>query len=987
VLSSFFISGPIPTQALHGTYNLALVILSYLVAGLASYLALILARYLVKPKNSSQRYLLQCGGALALGAGIWSMHFIGMLAFSMEMPIGYDPWLTVLSLLIAVLSAYGVLAIISRPRLKIGQIISSAVLLGIGISAMHYVGMLAMSMATDMRYRLDVFLLSIAIAIVASGAALWICFTLARHSGKGRWYLEICAASIMAAAICGMHYTGMAAAVFMPRMDMGNGHSINSNGIALAMAIIGCVLCIILPIVVFQSIKDDQETDDSASSFPTKLLSLTVIGTFGALAWIGGYSLHGNYLINEAGMTANELHAISNSFNWIAVISISVALVLAATWYFALRSIRQWRCELHNNKTLLRTILDNMPLALFAKDASNDYRWLLLNRMAEDMFCLESKNVVGRADGEFFPKKEADFFHQTDVSVMAGRKLVDIEAEPVTTPKGTFMAHTIKVPIYDENGEPHILLGMCEDTTEKFKAKEELRQAKVRAEQADRAKSDFLANMSHELRTPLNSILGMTRLLQESGITGEQRTLTETVFASSATLLEIVNDILDLSKIEAGALELENIGTDLSYVLESVVDRLNPLAREKNLPPLAVENSPSPYVLADPARLTRILTNLVSNAIKYTNHGSIRIKTSHHLQDGTHIIYRCEIIDTGIGIPADKHASIFEKFTQADTSTTRKYGGTGLGLAITKQLVELMGGSIGLTSDLNKGSTFWFEISFSITGELYQEKRNLRDTITYSSIPPAEARVLVAEDHAMNQAFIRKFLERLDIKNFKIADNGVDAVEAYRTGHWDIILMDCHMPEKNGYDATIEIRSIEKTTGAHVPIIAMTANAMIGDREKCLRCGMDDYISKPIVIDELTKLMGQWIELEKYKWEIPAKVHAAQNCIDLTEMRTFTGGDKNLDRDLIRLFIEQSEKNLHTMTDNQIDGANLAWVEAAHMLKGGAAGIGARALCTFCSTAQEMETASAIQRATVLVHIRQAYDTVKEELRNEKLLN
>jgi len=519
------------------------------------------------------------------------------------------------------------------------------------------------------------------------------------------------------------------------------------------------------------------------------------------------------------------------------------------------------------------------------------------------------------------------------------------------------------------------------------RAEEELRRAKEHAEKSDQAKSEFLANMSHELRTPLNSILGTVRLLQETNVNLNQQDLCDTVLASSMALLALVNDILDLSKISAGALELEQIGFDPVHALSGVINRLEPLARERKLVLSLADNPPLPYLIGDPTRLVRIFTNLISNAIKYTASGGVRVVTTQRPLDEGRITYRCEVIDSGIGIPAHKHASIFEKFTQADASTTRKYGGTGLGLAITKQLVELMGGTIGVVSTEGQGSTFWFEIGFAVTKSLHREKGSARAVVTFSAIPAADARVLIAEDHPMNQLLIRRLMNRFGIDKFKIAGDGVEAVDSYEAGAWDIILMDCHMPEKNGYDATVDIRAIEKATGRpRVPIIAMTANAMVGDREECLRGGMDEYISKPIVIEELVRLMGQWIEFDKVEKGGPVIAPVLASCIDLAQLRSFTDDDKEMERDLIRVFVDQSDINVAALMSNQADGIAPEWVEAAHMLKGGAAGIGAEVLRGLCEAAQTMENADGEERTVVFHRIALAYADVKDALRDESLL-
>jgi signal transduction histidine kinase len=363
------------------------------------------------------------------------------------------------------------------------------------------------------------------------------------------------------------------------------------------------------------------------------------------------------------------------------------------------------------------------------------------------------------------------------------------------------------------------------------------------AERANTAKSQFLANMSHEIRTPMNAIIGFSEVLEEEPLTGQQKEYVKMILDSSRHLLELINGILDFSKIEAGRMRAETVECDIRALLANIESLMNPSAKQKQLEFKidCTEDVPD-TIVTDPAKLRQCIINLVSNAIKFTEHGFVKLAARQTAKDDKPFV-EFEITDTGIGIPADKLDILFESFTQADGSTTRKYGGTGLGLAITKQLADLMGGNITVESEAGKGSTFRLVIPANTADGRHNDYENFAASqeVEKEAETSFSGRVLVAEDSATNQVLIKPLLEKLGFV-VTIAQNGLEVIEAVKNQHFELILMDMQMPEMNGYNATKKLRGLEVKT----PIIAMTANVDEEDKEECLRAGCDDYISKPI---------------------------------------------------------------------------------------------------------------------------------------------
>jgi signal transduction histidine kinase/DNA-binding response OmpR family regulator len=567
---------------------------------------------------------------------------------------------------------------------------------------------------------------------------------------------------------------------------------------------------------------------------------------------------------------------------------------------------------------------------------------------------------------------------------------------------------TNKVPLHDSRGNVVGILGSFEDITERKRGEAALVEAREAAFEASRLKSQFLANMSHEIRTPLNAVIGMTDLLLNTELKGEQRGFVQTIRHSSDALLTIINDILDLSKIECGKLELEHQPFDLQKSVEESISLVASKAAEKGLK-LAYSITPSTpkTLVGDAARLSQILVNLLSNAVKFTEFGEVTVSVTalkvrskqgwrSLLSPNSVDTYEIQfaVNDTGIGIPQEQIEHLFEPFSQVDSSISRRYGGTGLGLAICKQLTQIMGGRIWVESTLDQGSTFYFTlIAQSSSMQLDIPKAESRAAIPQigEQLP---LRILLAEDNQVNQQVALLILKKLGYRADAVG-NGLEVLRSLRCQMYDVVLMDIQMPKMDGLTATRHICQ-EWSKDQRPRIIAMTAYATDYAREQCLEAGMDDYISKPIQIEKLVQALSQCqpnraggaleqgsrgaLENEKFLSCAPLDAKTLQS------LRKMAGERANeVLAEIINNYLAEAPQLLQAMRAAVATGDACRLQQAAHTLRSASANLGAIALLELCKALEVMGGAGTTTGALAgVLQVEAAYETVKAALQIER---
>jgi len=555
----------------------------------------------------------------------------------------------------------------------------------------------------------------------------------------------------------------------------------------------------------------------------------------------------------------------------------------------------------------------------------------------------------------------------------------------------------------DAFGRPLRLAGSMQDVTEARAARDALIHASEAAQAANRSKSAFLANVSHEIRTPMNGILGMTSLLLDTPLEAAQREFAETIHASASSLLAVINDILDFSKIEAGKLDID---VSAMSPAESVEEVRAILAFQAAAKSLRLEASMDPSVprrvLGDRQRIRQCLINLVSNAIKFTHTGTISVRVLPVSSENGMALTRFEVRDTGIGIAPETLSTLFQPFTQADSSTTRHFGGTGLGLSIVRRLVELMGGEVGVESELGRGSNFWFVLPLPVLGDEAAGDTAAAGTESVpigrheTGLPAAgglagryAGKVLLVEDNAINQKVALSFLERLGCR-VTLASNGLEAVHAFAQARFDLVLLDLQMPLMDGYAATNCLRKLEQGR-RRTPIIALTASAMTGQLDRCLEAGMDDLLTKPLDVRRLQAVLDRLgMRAERGSGDVagepntggpvPVEITLDEAAVvqivaasplepplDVAAFDELTGGEAEFERELAHTFIHTSEELLAELGHAVGHGDRGALSRAAHSLKGASANIHARPLRALCA---ELEAnAAAFTDVELMRHI------------------
>lgn len=889
-----------PSSLLASSYDPVLVALSVVVAIFSSYIALrMVGQTIPESFPPWSKYLILIAASFALGCGVWSMHFIGMLSFRLCTTVTYDRTLTILSILPSIVASTVALAYVSRSKLRILELIIGGILVGSGIGSMHYTGMAAMRMNASLRYDPWVFSLSILVAVVLAIVSLWVRFGLQGLRLGSHWPTLI-SGSVMGVAISGMHYTGMAAARFIGIQEtISPNDQTDPTFLALSVSIITVGFTIFTFSVnaffryrkLVNNLKiSEARTRAIISTAVDGVITVDIRGKiidfnksaecifgytnselFGKNIWElmpePYYSGNGGNLKNYIRTGTSKIigtgrEALGRKKDG-SIFPLRLAIgqvklpgeVLFVSFITDISERKMIETALKQSEQQIRSLIQNIPGITYRFLLNEDWTSLYMSDAVEAL--------TGYPVSDFSPPNPIRSFN--DIIHPHDRRDLFLAVQGAVREKKAFVLEYRIIhrngeikwfwengsAVFDNNGDVLFLGGVILDITERHNMEEDLRLSKEKAELAAVTKTSFLANMSHEIRTPMNSILGFTEVLLSGKLEKHQRNHLETVKGSAKSLLRLLNDILNTAKLEKGAVELESVGFSLFRLIGELKSFLGMSAIKKNLDFEVVQDPKlSEFYLGDSLRIRQILINLIGNAIKFTDKGKVTLRIE---KAGSELYF--SVIDTGIGIQADRLEKIFEPFTQADISTTRRFGGTGLGTTICKQLTELMGGRIWAESRLGEGSAFHVILPL-------QKIENLRTETKIAirrNLP--SLKILVVDDIEQNTELVELLLKN-EGHSVSAAYNGKEAVRKVQSNEFDLILMDVQMPILDGLQATRAIRQYETDDNLpRTPILALTASVFEEDKNSAKAAGMDGFISKPIEFNQMMEEIKRVLNL------------------------------------------------------------------------------------------------------------------------------
>ncbi len=695
-------------------------------------------------------------------------------------------------------------------------------------------------------------------------------------------------------------------------------------------------------------------------------------------------------IIDETELFAAEA-AVQQRNRWIvagvllALALQSIAIVLLVRNTIGRKAAER---EARSQLTFNRTLIDTIPNGVFYKD--KDGRYLGCNAAYTMLTGLREEDIRGKTVADLWPSEIAEAYLESDREIFASPRVHRYQGRTAHLGGEERDVLFSKAPFFDEKGAVVGLVGVITDITERKRFEEALLESNRKLEEstarandlaekakaAHKAKSEFMTNMTHELLTPMNGVLGMTDLLlMDESLSEEQRQTAEYIRVSGERLLVLINGILDISKAESGKILLESKSFDLEDLLATFAHAMAMRAEEKGLRfSFALARDIPTALRGDPWRLRQVLFNLTDNAIKFTHRGEVALSVAAEEAGDSWVLLRFSVRDTGIGIPCEKVDVLFKSFSQVDSSATRKYGGAGLGLALSRELVEMMGGEVGVDSAEGEGSEFWFTAVFE------RQATEGKDEAAGTELPfcARDARILLVEDNATNRRVVLGMLEKLHVEADAVAD-GVEALEALARTSYDLLLMDCLMPRMDGYETTRRIRAMEGAL-RNVPIVAVTANAMKGDREKCLEAGMNDYLAKPVSRFALAKMLEKWLPLPDTtgalqctdsgrKAPIPEEETTPEGIVwDRSVLLHRLDGDEELTDEIAAEFLEDIPDEFAALAAALASGDLLSAGRHAHTVKGTSASVGGEALRAVAfetekaAKAQDAEAASAAFR-------------------------